>query len=203
MDKVREILESSHDAKQDPSGNGGTAVALTKKDFESDQEVRWCPGCGDYAILRAVQQLFPTLGIPRENFVIVSGIGCSSRFPYYMNTYGFHSIHGRAPAIATGLKVTRPELSVWVVTGDGDALVDRRQPPDPRDAPQRRPQGRHVQQPDLRTDQGAVLADLGARQGHQVDALRFGGASVQSAVDGAGCGSDLRRRARWTSTPIT
>jgi 2-oxoglutarate ferredoxin oxidoreductase subunit beta len=100
----------------------GAAAVLTKKDFESDQEVRWCPGCGDYAILRAFQQLFPTLGIPRENFVIVSGIGCSSRFPYYMNTYGFHGIHGRAPAIATGIKVTRPELSVWVVTGDGDAL---------------------------------------------------------------------------------
>ncbi len=97
-------------------------TALTKKDFESNQEVRWCPGCGDYAILRAVQALFPTLGIPRENFVIVSGIGCSSRFPYYMNVYGFHSIHGRAPTFATGLKVTRPELSVWVVTGDGDSL---------------------------------------------------------------------------------
>jgi 2-oxoglutarate ferredoxin oxidoreductase subunit beta len=103
--------------------NGRVApAALTKKDFETDQEVRWCPGCGDYAILRAVQQLFPTLGVARENFVIVSGIGCSSRFPYYMNVYGFHTIHGRAPTIATGLKVTRPELSVWVVTGDGDAL---------------------------------------------------------------------------------
>ena len=95
---------------------------LAKKDFVSDQEVRWCPGCGDYAILNAVQQVFPELGIPRENFVIVSGIGCSSRFPYYMNTYGFHSIHGRAPAVATGLKVVRPELSVWVATGDGDSL---------------------------------------------------------------------------------
>jgi 2-oxoglutarate ferredoxin oxidoreductase subunit beta len=108
------------------TGNGHPtptgAVALTKKDFETDQEVRWCPGCGDYAILRAVQQLFPTLGIARENFVVVSGIGCSSRFPYYMNVYGFHTIHGRAPTIATGLKVTRPELQVWVVTGDGDAL---------------------------------------------------------------------------------
>ncbi len=97
-------------------------AALTKKDFVTDQEVRWCPGCGDYAILNAVQQIFPELGTPRENFVIVSGIGCSSRFPYYMNTYGFHSIHGRAPAVATGLKVCRPELSVWVVTGDGDVL---------------------------------------------------------------------------------
>jgi len=94
----------------------------TRKDFVSDQDVRWCPGCGDYAILAQVQKLMPELGVPRENIVFISGIGCSSRFPYYMNTYGFHSIHGRAPAIATGLKVARPELSVWVVTGDGDAL---------------------------------------------------------------------------------
>jgi 2-oxoglutarate ferredoxin oxidoreductase subunit beta len=94
----------------------------TKKDFQTDQEVRWCPGCGDYAILSAVQSVFPELGIPRENFVIVSGIGCSSRFPYYMNTFGFHSIHGRAPAVATGIKIARPELDVWVATGDGDAL---------------------------------------------------------------------------------
>ena len=98
------------------------AVKLSKKDFASDQEVRWCPGCGDYAILNQVQRVMPELGLPRENFVFTSGIGSSSRFPYYMNTYGFHSIHGRAPAIATGLKVTRPELQVWVVTGDGDAL---------------------------------------------------------------------------------
>ncbi len=95
---------------------------LTKKDFATDQEVRWCPGCGDYAILNAVQTVFPNLGIPREKFVIVSGIGCSSRFPYYMNTFGFHTIHGRAPAVATGVKLTNPELSVWVVTGDGDGL---------------------------------------------------------------------------------
>ncbi len=95
---------------------------LTKKDFQTDQEVRWCPGCGDYAVLSAVQSVFPELGIPREKFVIVSGIGCSSRFPYYMNTYGFHTIHGRAPAVATGIKLTRPELEVWVVTGDGDSL---------------------------------------------------------------------------------
>ncbi|HWS37053.1 MAG TPA: 2-oxoacid:ferredoxin oxidoreductase subunit beta [Actinoplanes sp.] len=98
------------------------ALKLTAKDFKSDQEVRWCPGCGDYAILAAVQQFMPELGIPRENIVFVSGIGCSSRFPYYMNTYGMHSIHGRAPAIATGLSTSRPDLSVWVVTGDGDAL---------------------------------------------------------------------------------
>ncbi len=94
----------------------------TKRDFVSDQTVRWCPGCGDYAILDAVQKVFATLQVPKENYVIVSGIGCSSRFPYYMNTYGFHTIHGRAPAVATGLKIARPELSVWVVTGDGDAL---------------------------------------------------------------------------------
>jgi 2-oxoglutarate/2-oxoacid ferredoxin oxidoreductase subunit beta len=98
------------------------ALKLTMKDFKSDQEVRWCPGCGDYAILAAVQSFMPELNIPRERIVFVSGIGCSSRFPYYMNTYGMHSIHGRAPAIASGLSVSRPDLSVWVVTGDGDAL---------------------------------------------------------------------------------
>ena len=92
------------------------------KDFKTDQEVRWCPGCGDYAILAAVQGFLPELGLRRENIVFVSGIGCSSRFPYYMDTYGVHSIHGRAPAIATGLAISRPDLSVWVVTGDGDAL---------------------------------------------------------------------------------
>lgn len=97
-------------------------AVLTKKDFASNQDVRWCPGCGDYAILKAVQGLMPDLGLPREDIVFISGIGCSSRFPYYMNTYGFHTIHGRAPAIASGLKIARPDLSVWVVTGDGDGL---------------------------------------------------------------------------------
>jgi 2-oxoglutarate ferredoxin oxidoreductase subunit beta len=123
----------------EPNGHGGPASSslgplggldlvpradepLTRKDFVTDQEVRWCPGCGDYAILSAVQGVFPELGIRRENVVFISGIGCSSRFPYYMNTYGMHSIHGRAPAIATGLAVTRPDLSIWVVTGDGDGL---------------------------------------------------------------------------------
>jgi 2-oxoglutarate ferredoxin oxidoreductase subunit beta len=96
--------------------------ALTKKDFVPEQDVRWCPGCGDYAILNAIQKVFPTLGIPREKFVVISGIGCSSRFPYYMNTYGFHSIHGRAPTLATGVKLANPDLSVWVITGDGDGL---------------------------------------------------------------------------------
>ncbi len=97
-------------------------TALTKKDFESDQTVRWCPGCGDFAILAAVQKTLPTLGIPRENFAFISGIGCSSRFPYYVDTYGMHTIHGRAPAIASGLKISRPDLEVWVATGDGDGL---------------------------------------------------------------------------------
>ncbi|QDU86078.1 2-oxoglutarate oxidoreductase subunit KorB [Planctomycetes bacterium Pla163] len=95
---------------------------LTKKDLKSDQEVRWCPGCGDYSILNSVQTVLADLGIARENLAVISGIGCSSRFPYYMNTYGFHTIHGRAPAIATGVKIANPELSVWMITGDGDGL---------------------------------------------------------------------------------
>jgi len=103
------------------SGDGG-GNGLTRKDFSSDQDVRWCPGCGDYAILSTVQRLLPDLDIEKENVVFISGIGCSGRFPYYMDTYGMHSIHGRAPAFATGLKSTNPELDVWIVTGDGDAL---------------------------------------------------------------------------------
>ncbi|MCC7419131.1 MAG: 2-oxoacid:ferredoxin oxidoreductase subunit beta [Planctomycetaceae bacterium] len=95
---------------------------LTPKDFASDQEIRWCPRCGDYSILAQMKKVLPTLGIPREKFMFVSGIGCSSRFPYYMSTYGFHSIHGRAPAVATGIKLTRPDMQVWVITGDGDSL---------------------------------------------------------------------------------
>ncbi|MBI4261888.1 MAG: 2-oxoacid:ferredoxin oxidoreductase subunit beta [Actinobacteria bacterium] len=104
------------------SARGGAALSLTKKDFTSDQEVRWCPGCGDYAILATVQGFLPELGIPPHRLVFVSGIGCSGRFTYYMDTYGMHGIHGRAPAIATGLATSRTDLSVWVVTGDGDAL---------------------------------------------------------------------------------
>ena len=99
-----------------------TVTEYKKKDFVSDQEVRWCPGCGDYAILNGVQQVFAGLGVPKEKFAVVSGIGCSSRFPYYMNTYGFHSIHGRAPAVASGVKIANPDLDVWLITGDGDAL---------------------------------------------------------------------------------
>jgi 2-oxoglutarate ferredoxin oxidoreductase subunit beta len=98
-------------------------VKLTKEDFSSDQMVKWCPGCGDHAILHAVENVFPELGIPKEDFVVVSGIGCSSRFPYYMNTYGIHSIHGRAAAISTGVKLANPRLSVWMITGDGDSMA--------------------------------------------------------------------------------
>lgn len=109
-----------------PPGMGGDGAPgeeqLTRKDFQSDQDVRWCPGCGDYVILAQVQRLLPDLGVPKENIVFISGIGCSGRFPYYVDTYGMHSIHGRAPAVATGLKTARPELDVWIVTGDGDAL---------------------------------------------------------------------------------
>ena len=97
-------------------------TTLTKKDFVSDQEIRWCPGCGDYAILRAVQTALADIGVKKEKTVFVSGIGCAARFPYYLSTYGFHTIHGRAPWIATGIKIANPELDVWVVSGDGDSL---------------------------------------------------------------------------------
>src|SRR3972149_2417794 len=110
---------------------------LKPADFASDQDVRWCPGCGDYSILAQMKKVLPTLGVPRERMVFVSGIGCSSRFPYYMNTYGIHSIHGRAPAVATGIKTVRPDLMVWVITGDGDGLSIGGQ--HPADAPTSRP----------------------------------------------------------------
>jgi len=118
---------SDDDADEGPTlppgyGGDGAGDDLSREDFQSDQEVRWCPGCGDYAILSTVQRLLPDLGVDKENVVFVSGIGCAGRFPYYMDTYGIHGIHGRAPAIATGLKTANPELDVWVVTGDGDAL---------------------------------------------------------------------------------
>ena len=150
----------------------GDATTLTKKDFTSDQEVRWCPGCGDYAILSSVQGFMPELGIEPHKTVFVSGIGCSGRFTYYMDTYGMHGIHGRAPALATGIAVASPELSVWVVTGDGDGLsiggkLDHalRRNVDIRSC---------VQQPDLRADERPVLADVGRGQGHEVDAVRVG-----------------------------
>ena len=121
------MADSDGNGLRDDVGRGvteasGGVTTLTRKDFVSDQEVRWCPGCGDYAVLAAVQSVMPELGIPREKIVFISGIGCSSRFPYYMNTYGLHGIHGRAPAIATGVATARPDLQVWVVTGDGDGL---------------------------------------------------------------------------------
>ena len=118
-------MSESNGSSNGSNGSGAVATAVpvtTRKDWSSDQEVRWCPGCGDYSILAAVQKLMPDLGVRRENTVFLSGIGCAARFPYYMNTYGMHSIHGRAPAIATGLATTRPDLDVWVISGDGDAL---------------------------------------------------------------------------------
>src|SRR5262249_49663148 len=133
------------------------ALKLTAKDFKTDQEVRWCPGCGDYAILAAVQSFMPELGIPKERIVFVSGIGCSSRFPYYMDTYGVHSIHGRAPAIATGLAVSRPDLQVWVVTGDGDALSIGGNPPLPAPRRHPHPQNPVVYKPHFRPHQGPCL----------------------------------------------
>src|SRR3954464_4101501 len=104
------------------NGNGSSPLGLTKKDFSSDQETRWCPGCGDYAILATVQQFLPGRGLPREKIVFVAGIGCAGRFAYYMNTYGVHGIHGRAPALATGLAATRPHPSLWVITRGGGGL---------------------------------------------------------------------------------
>ena len=110
------------DTKATGAGSAATVLPLTRKDFTSDQTVRWCPGCGDYSILAQVQKIMPELNVPKEKIVFISGIGCSSRFPYYMNTFGFHTIHGRAPALATGVKTANPDLQVWVVTGDGDGL---------------------------------------------------------------------------------
>lgn len=118
-------MSSKTTTVQDKKVNGkakSRAEKLSSKDFASDQDVRWCPGCGDYTILKQVQKVMPKIGVAKEDIVFISGIGCSSRFPYYMDTFGMHSIHGRAPAIATGLKVSRPELSVWIITGDGDSL---------------------------------------------------------------------------------
>ena len=149
-------------------------------DFASDQEVRWCPGCGDYSILKAVQRTLSQIGAKPENTVCVSGIGCSSRFPYYLETYGFHTIHGRAPAIATGVKLANPELDVWIVTGDGDGTVDRRQSHVASLAPQPGLSGSAVQQRDLRIDQGSMLADEPRRHPFAIDTVRFGGKADQS-----------------------
>ena len=169
----------------------------TKKDFESDQDVRWCPGCGDYAILSAVQKMMPDLGIPRENIVFISGIGCSSRFPYYMNTYGFHTIHGRAPAIATGLKAGAAGAQGLRGHRRRRRAHHRRQPHAPRAAAQRRRHDPAVQQPDLRAHQGPVLADERAGQGDQVDAAGLGRPPDQPAArsrSAAGPRSSARTR---------
>ena len=135
----------------------------TPADFKSDQEVRWCPGCGDHAILNAVQRALPEIAdqtdTPHNLFTFISGIGCSSRFIYYMKTFGFHSVHGRANAIATGVKTANPRLNVWVTSGDGDSLAIGGNL-HPRDPPQHQPQRDPVQQRDLRSDQRSVLADL-------------------------------------------
>ena len=173
-------------------GNGGTAATMTRKDFQTDQEVRWCPGCGDYSILAAMQLLFADLGVRPENLVFVSGIGCAARFPYYMNVYGLHGIHGRAPRHRHRGRAgaSRPRR-----VGDRRRrrrALDRRQPPDPRAAPQRQPQHRDVQQPDLRADQGPVLADQRGRQGHEVVAVRLARHAVQPDLDRARCRSDVR-----------
>src|SRR5512134_2367821 len=119
---MTEPTEAPAGAAPPLSPENAAAPQLTRKDFVSDQEVRWCPGCGDYSILAQTQKQMPDFGVPKENIVFISGIGCSGRLPYYMNTYGFHTIHGRAPTLATGLKAARPDLMVWVITGDGDAL---------------------------------------------------------------------------------
>ena len=136
----------------------------TPADFKSDQEVRWCPGCGDHAILNAVQRALPEIAdqtdTPHNLFTFISGIGCSSRFIYYMKTFGFHSVHGRANAIATGVKTANPRLNVWVTSGDGDSLAIGGNRLHPRDPPQHQPQRDPVQQRDLRSDQRSVLADL-------------------------------------------
>ena len=175
------------------NGNENGKLTLTAKDFKTDQEVRWCPGCGDYAILAAMQGFMPELGIERERLVFISGIGCAARFPYYMQTYGMHSIHGRAPAIATGLATSRPDLSVWVVTRRRRRALDRRQPPDPRPAPEREREDPALQQPDLRPDEGPVLADERAGQGDEVDADGLARLPVQPGLARDRRRGDVRR----------
>ena len=168
-----------------------------------DQDVRWCPGCGDYAILAAVQGFMPELGIEPKDMVFVSGIGCSGRFTYYMDTYGFHGIHGRAPAIATGVATANPDLQRLGRDGRRRRAVDRREPPDPRAPAQRRHQDPDVQQPDLRADEGPVLAHVRGGQGHEVDAVRLRGPAVQPGVARARLRGDVRRAARSTTTAST
>ena len=157
----------------------------TRKDFQSDQEVRWCPGCGDYAILATVQKYMANAGVDPAKTVVVSGIGCSSRFPYYMNTYGFHTIHGRAPAIATGLKVARPDLDVWLITGDGDSMSIGGNHLIHVLRPELEHQHLDVQQRDLWSDQRAILPDLAAGHRQEEYTHGFGGSPVQPVAVGA------------------
>ena len=165
---------------------------MNKKDFTSDQEVRWCPGCGDYAILSAVQGFMPELGIEPHKTVFVSGIGCSGRFTYYMDTYGVHGIHGRAPATRDGHRDRQPRPVGLGRHRRRRRPLDRRQPPDPRPPPEREPEDPAVQQPDLRAHEGSVLAHQRRGQGHEVDAVRLGRPPVQPDRGGAGRRSDLR-----------
>ena len=176
---------------------------LKPADFASDQDVRWCPGCGDYSILAQMKKVLPTLGMPREKIVFISGIGCSSRFPYYMNTYGMHSIHGRAPGGGDG-----PEVGAARPAGVGHHRrrrrpVDRRQPPDARHPPQPRHQHHPVQQPHLRPDQGPVLAHLAARQEDQEHADGRDRQPAPSALDRHRLRGDLRRPHASTPTSST
>ncbi len=176
---------------------------LTRKDFVSDQEVRWCPGCGDYSILAQTQRVMPDLGIPRENIVFISGIGCSSRLPYYMNTYGFHSIHGRAPTIATGLKVIAARAQRLGRHRRRRCPQHRRQPHPARHPPQRRPPDHPAQQRDLRPDQGPVLADLAAVEGHLLVAHGLHRLAAASPSPSPSAPKAPSSPARSTPTPTT
>ena len=187
----------STQAPQDPHGRElrpatGPSASVDAKGFQSGQEVKWCPGCGDHGILMQVQNVLPKLGIPREKICFVSGIGCSSRFPYYLNTYGFHGIHGRAPAIAMGVKCARPDLSVWVDHRRRRQPVDRHEPPHPLPAAEPRPEHPLAEQPDLRSDEGPVFAHLGVRQEDQVEPLGDDRAADPSDRDRPGGRSHVR-----------
>ena len=190
--KILELMDAVS-GQQRTNGNGDGGVKLARKDFQSDQEVRWCPGCGDYGILAAIQFMLPETGIKPEDLVFVSGIGCAARLPYYMNTYG---IHGDPRPRAGDRHRCRAGPARSARVGHRRRrrhAVDRRQPPDPRAAPQREPQDPDVQQPDLRADEGPVLADERGRQGHEVDAVRLARPPVQPDLGRARRGGDVRR----------
>jgi len=176
-------LKRCWDSRRTDHGNRNAATTAHKKDFQTDQEVRWCPGCGDYAILSAVQAVFPELGIKKENFVIVSGIGCSSRFPYYMNTYGFHTIHGRAPAVATGLKAIRPTSKF------GWPPATEMRSPSAAITPSTCCAAMSASRCCYSTtksmaDKGTIFADFGTQQESEIDAFWIVGSAVQSRFTG-------------------